>query len=87
MEPPQTPECDKLKACRPEIDAIYAFLHYLGEKGYAICELGDDNNYYYAAKSEDALVRESLGIDPVKVADEFDALLEYQRHLNAKAGI
>jgi hypothetical protein len=85
MEPPQTPEYDKLKACRPEIDAIEAFLDYLYKNDYAVCEVGGD--YYIDKAFVEPLIRKSLGIDLIKVADEFDALLEYQRHLNAKAGI
>lgn len=85
-EPPPLPEHDKLKAAKgprgDDTQLIGEFLEWLGDSGYVIGRWNDDEELEPFRGSRQ-LLEEFFEVDAKKLSDEKDALLDYQRKINA----
>lgn len=69
------PEHEKLKLVQPLSQACGAFLEWLGEQGYTICEMDEHDRRWPVQKSRDRLLAEHFEIDPDKLEAEKRAML------------
>lgn len=76
------PECDKMLAVKDESHAISAFLDFLQENGYSICELIERNhhNWQPVYKSNEELMAEHFGINLDRVEKERRQMLKEFRN-------
>jgi hypothetical protein len=75
------PEHEKLKAIAHLSQAQYDFMEWLGEQGYILCELNQDD-YYPVYKPMTKLLSEYHGIDMNKIEDEKEQMIEEMRKAN-----
>ena len=85
MEPPDTPELDKRSALKTERHAILDFLEYLESQQMTVCGLLGEC-FVPISDVRIAILDRFLGLDSAKMAEEMEALLDYQRSLNQPKG-
>lgn len=84
---PELPEHAKLKAakegCADATQLVFNFIEWLGEHRKYIAEYGADGELHDVYDPPAKLIADFFEIDRNKVDDEKNALLDYQRKLNA----
>lgn len=77
------PEHDKLKEINPKTQFVHDFLEFLEEHCIRLCEPYGQGTYCSITTSRrDKLLYEFIGVDPVKLEAEKEAMLELMRNLH-----
>lgn len=88
VKQPQTPECDKLAAARPQAQVVGDFLTWLQDEGIELATWGENDDGDEALLplhyNIEPLIAKFLDIDLNKVENERRAILDVIRKNNAK---
>jgi hypothetical protein len=83
MKRPETPLLEQLRIDRNKSLLLSEFLDWIEEEGLQLSAYSERGyNLEVVAYSKERLIGRFLGIDPVALDKEREALLEYQRWLN-----